>query len=114
MVGNIKDLVAKEVVHPSAFKAAMKVLVSPENGWEDHVMRVVEVEVDGYTPKHNHPWPHINFFIEGSGELMIDGKINKVEPGSFAFVPENALHQFRNKGENIFKFICIVPTKGHY
>ncbi len=114
MVGNIKDLVAQEVTHPDAYKAAMQVRVSPENGWDDHVMRVVEVEVDGFTPKHNHPSPHINFFIEGNGELMIDGQINKVEPGSFAFVPENALHQFRNKGENIFKFICIVPSKGHY
>ena len=113
MVGNIKELEKHIVNHPSAFNAAMKVLVSPSDGWEGYVMRVVEVEVDGFTPKHNHPWPHINYFIEGNGELMIDGEVNKVEAGSFAFVPGDALHQFRNKGKNVFKFICIVPEEGH-
>ena len=91
----------------------MKVLISPQEGWEGYVMRVVEVEEGGYTPKHSHPWPHINYFIEGTGELMLDGKMNTVEAGSFAFVPNDTLHQFRNTGTDIFKFICIVPEKGH-
>jgi quercetin dioxygenase-like cupin family protein len=113
MVNNIKDLEKLEVKHPSAANAAMKVLVGPNEGWDGYVMRVVEVGEGGFTPKHNHPWPHINYFIEGVGELMIDGKINPVEPGSYAFVPENALHQFRNTGTEVFKFICIVPKEGH-
>jgi quercetin dioxygenase-like cupin family protein len=113
MIGNSKDLEKLIVNHPSALNASMKVLVSPLEGWEGYVMRVVEVEKDGYTPKHSHPWPHINYFIEGTGELMIDGKINPVEAGSFAFVPKGSLHQFRNNGSNTFKFICIVPEEGH-
>jgi quercetin dioxygenase-like cupin family protein len=44
---------------------------------------------------------------------MIDGKINEVEEGSFAYVPANALHQFKNVGKKSFKFICIVPKEGH-
>jgi quercetin dioxygenase-like cupin family protein len=76
-------------------------------------MRVVEVEKDGYTPKHNHPWAHINYMIDGEGELFIDGKINKVKAGSFAFVPPGAMHQFSNSGKSIFRFICIVPKIGH-
>lgn len=113
MVGNIKDLVAQEVIHPEAKDAFMKVLVGQEEGWNDHVMRVLEVEVGGYTPKHSHPWPHINFMIEGQGELMINGEINKVSAGSFAYVPSDSLHQFRNVGDGVFKFICIVPKEGH-
>lgn len=113
MIGNVKDLVAKEVKHPLADKASMKVLVSPKEGWESHVMRVVTVEESGYTPKHNHPWPHINYMIEGEGELFIDGVATKVSAGSYAYVPSDALHQFRNVGKGIFKFICIVPEEGH-
>ena len=113
MIGNIKDLEKFLVDHPSAANTSMKVLVSPSDGWEGYVMRVVEVEEGGYTPKHSHPWPHINYFIEGTGELMISGKINPVEAGSFAFVPIDTLHQFRNTGTDVFKFICIVPKKGH-
>ena len=113
MIGNIKDLEKIVVTHPSAANAAMKVLVGPKEGWKGYVMRVVEVEEGGYTPKHNHPWPHINYFIEGEGELMIDGKVTPVEPGSYAYVPSDALHQFRNVGTATFKFICIVPEEGH-
>ncbi|XMB72901.1 cupin domain-containing protein [Mycoplasmatota bacterium WC30] len=113
VVGNIHELESKLITHPDAENAWMKVLVSPKEGWEDYVMRVVEVGENGFTPKHSHPWPHINYVIDGSGELMIDGKINPVIAGSYAFVPANTLHQFRNAGKVIFKFICIVPKEGH-
>ena len=83
----LHELEGKLITHPDAENAWMKVLVSPKEGWKDYVMRVVEVEEGGYTPKHSHPWPHINYFIEGTGELMLDGKINTVEAGSYAFVP---------------------------
>ncbi len=113
IVGNISELEAKVISHPDADNSKMKVLVSAKEGWEDYVMRVVEVEENGYTPKHSHPWPHINYMIEGIGELMINGEINPVTAGSYAFVPKKALHQFRNVGKETFKFICIVPKEGH-
>lgn len=112
-VGHVKDLNTIKVIHPSALHSSMKALVGPAEGWEGYVMRVVEVNEDGYTPKHSHPWPHINYMLEGNGELMIDDQTHKVFSGSFAFVPPNALHQFRNAGKGIFKFICIVPKEGH-
>ena len=113
MIGNIKNLLSIEVKHPEAKGAHMQVMVSPNEGWEDHVMRLVSVEKDGFTPKHSHPWPHINYMVEGIGELMIDGIVTNVKPGSYAFVPSNKIHQFRNAGNCEFKFICIVPKEGH-
>ncbi|MDY0139568.1 MAG: cupin domain-containing protein [Candidatus Izemoplasmatales bacterium] len=113
VVGNFNNLKAKNIDSPEAKNSKMKVLVSPENGWNDYVMRVVEVEQEGFTPKHSHPWPHINYIIEGKGILMIDGKDNHVEAGSYAYVPSDSLHQFKNDSESVFKFICIVPKEGH-
>ena len=113
IVGNVKNLENKKIDSPKVNNASIKVLVSPKEGWEGHVMRVLELGKDGFSPKHEHPWPHINYMIEGEGELMIDGKINKVSAGSYAYVPANTLHQFRNIGETPFKFICIVPEEGH-
>ncbi len=113
MVNNIKDIERTEVKLDTVKNAFMKVLVGKDEGWDNHVMRVMEVEEGGFTPKHSHPWPHINFMIEGSGELMIDGVNHKVEAGSYAFVESNKLHQFRNIGKETFKFICIVPSEGH-
>ena len=113
MVGKIKDLKKIEVTSDLAKGASMQVLVSPEQGWDDYVMRMVYVEKEGFTPEHMHPWPHINYVVSGEGELVIDGKANKVKSGSYAFVPENRIHQFRNVGTTPFQFICIVPKEGH-
>ncbi len=113
IIGNAEKLNGKEIDSTLAMFTTMKVLVSSKEGWEDYVMRLVEIGVRGYTPKHSHPWEHINFILEGEGEIMIDGKINKVHRDAYAFIPPNALHQFRNTGDTIFKFICIVPKEGH-
>lgn len=113
MVGNSIDV--KDIVFstPLAQHASMKALVSPVEGWKDHVLRVVTLEKDGYSPKHQHPWPHINYILEGQGEIEIGGVIHPVSTGFYAFVPGDTLHQFRNKGNEPFKFICIVPVEGH-
>ena len=113
IVDNTSNVPVIEVNSSEAKFTSMKALVSKKEGWEGYVMREVTVLEGGYTPKHSHPWQHINYMIEGDGELMIDGKVNKVKPGSFAYVPPGSLHQFRNAGKGIFKFICIVPEKGH-
>ena len=113
IVSNVKDVPIIEVNSEEAKFTSMKALVSSKEGFEGYVMREVEVLEGGHTPKHRHPWQHINYMLEGEGELMIDGKINKVEAGSFAFVPPGSLHQFRNAGKGVFKFICIVPEEGH-
>lgn len=113
MIKHINDVETVTVKHPSAFNAEMKALVGEAEGWDDYVMRVVEVKKGGHTPKHQHNWPHINFMLEGEGEILMDGEYQAVKAGSFAFVKANMLHQFRNSGDKPFKFICIVPKEGH-
>lgn len=113
IVSNIKDIEGKVIDSPEVKNAVMKVLVSQNEGWEDHVMRIMELDENGYTPRHSHPWPHINFMVEGKGILHLDGVDHEVEQGSFAFVPADKEHQFLNRGQGKFKFICIVPKFGH-
>ena len=113
IVGNFNDLIASEITSSDAKNAAMKVLVSPSEGWEDHVMRVIELESEGFSPKHQHDWPHINYVIEGEGTLLIEDTLHPLKAGSYAFVPSNTLHQFSNTSSSPLKFICIVPVRGH-
>jgi len=87
-------------------------LVGPEQGWEGWVMRLFTLAKDGFTPRHSHPWPHINYIVNGQGVLFLEGEEYPVEKGSTAYVPGNALHQFANRGEEDFVFICIVPEEG--
>ncbi len=89
-----------------------QVLVGPEQGWQGWVMRQFSLGVEGYTPRHAHPWPHINYIISGQGTLFLDGQNYPVQAGSVAYVPDNAEHQFQNSGTEDFVFICIVPEAG--
>lgn len=114
MIVNHEDNVETVVFNsPDAKGASMKALISPKEGWEGYVMRVLELSEGGYSPKHSHPWPHINYMLEGEGILYIDGVENEVKKGSYAYIPENSLHQFKNAGKGVFKFMCIVPEEGH-
>jgi quercetin dioxygenase-like cupin family protein len=113
IIAHEKDAPAMVMDSPEVKNAAMKVLISPKEGWDDYVMRVVELDEDGYSPKHAHQWPHINYIIEGRGLLYLDGKNKQLETGSYALVPAGTLHQYKNNGGGKFRFICIVPKEGH-
>ncbi len=113
IVSNMDQVKEIKVTNPEAKDAFMKVLVGPEEGWSDYVMREFELGVDGFSPKHVHDWPHINYIIAGNGELQVGDKVYGIESGGYAYVPSGELHQFRNIGKDRLKFICIVPKEGH-
>ncbi len=113
MIGKTSETELKKMYSDKVKEAAMRVLVGPEQGWDSHVMRVIELGVNGYSPEHSHPWPHINYILEGEGVLMMAGEDFKVTAGGYAYVPGGTHHQFKNAGEVPFKFICIVPNEGH-
>lgn len=113
IIANEMDVEAQVIESPELKDVAMKVLVSPEQGWQDHVMRLFELGEGGYTPRHTHDWPHINYIVAGRGMLHVDGRETPIKSGSYAFVPAGSTHQFRNVGNEKFRFICIVPQKGH-
>lgn len=113
MLSHERDVKKVKVTHPDAKNAMMKVLIGPDDGWQDNVMRTFEVAADGYTPKHNHDWPHINYILEGEGVLFLDGKENKIEKGSIAYIPAGETHQFKNTSDSKLVLMCIVPRKGH-
>jgi quercetin dioxygenase-like cupin family protein len=113
IVANEKDVPSTVMQSPEVKNATIKALISPKEGWEGYVMRVIELAEGGYSPRHTHEWPHINYILEGRGILHIDGKDTAVEAGSYAYVPAGSRHQYKNEGSGKFRFICIVPEEGH-
>lgn len=113
VVGNWRSLESKVLSSPAVKGAAMCAVVGPEDGWEDHVMRIVTVEPGGYTPRHAHPWPHINLVLDGEGTVRVGEEIREIQKGSYAFLPAGLEHQFVNTGAGPLELVCIVPREGH-
>lgn len=112
-VSNTKNLAKHEMKGPGVNGAIKQVLIGPEEGWEGYVMRLMTLKNNGHSPKHVHPWPHINYVVKGKGILYMDGKEYPVEEGSVSYVPDNIEHQYINSSSNEeMLFICIVPEEG--
>lgn len=88
-----------------------RVPVRDGDGWDGWAMRVFEVAPGGHTPRHAHPWLHVNLVLEGSGILFLDGVEHRLEAGDSAVVPANLEHQF-SALDTTFSIVCIVPEEG--
>ena len=114
VVGNKDSAPAREITGEGIKDVIKRVLVSPDEGWDGWVMRLFDVGPGGHTPRHAHPWPHINFVAAGRGELFLDGDLHALSAGSYAFVPSEHEHQFRASAGESLSFICIVPADADY
>ncbi len=112
VVGHEQDVPHVKLTGEHLKNVTKKVLISPEDGWEDHVMRLFELAEGGHTPRHRHGWPHINYVARGKGILYLGGTEYNLEEGSYAYVPAEQEHQFLNRGKETFALICIVPVEG--
>lgn len=104
-----KDVKAKDV-EEGASKSRVRWLITEEMGAENFAMRLFEVEPEGYSPFHSHPWEHEVFILEGDGLVIDEVKESKFRAGDVIFVPANEKHQFKNNGEKTVKFLCLIPT----
>lgn len=111
IVSNAKNVVG--INYGDSNKVLKKVLVSPEQGWKDNVMRLFELSPgnDSCSLRHSHEWAHVVYIVGGTGLIHLDGTDYPVEAGSFAYIPGGKIHQLVNKGEDLFSFICIVPPE---
>lgn len=113
MIISNKNQISEMQLQGEGIKDAFKkVLISPKEGWEGNVMRVFKLKSGGNTPKHEHPWFHVNYILKGKGTLYLDGTNYEIEEGSFAYVPAGKTHQFVNNSNDELEFICIVPEEG--
>jgi len=111
-IGRKDDLIAREVDEEHALKTQKRVIFSPAEHWDSHVMRIFTLEEGGQTFRHQHEWPHWVFVLEGEGAVITEEKSYPLGRGSYVFVPPELRHNFENTGEEKFEFMCIVPAEG--
>lgn len=108
-VKHYADVAPIKVEDPAAHNVTMRVVIGPDQGAPNFVMRVFEVAPGGYSPRHQHDFEHEIFFFSGSGEVFDEGETFAVGPGHTAYVAPGALHQIRNVGDEKLVFVCLVP-----
>ncbi len=76
-----------------------------------YALRMIEIEPGGHTPRHDHPYEHENFVVEGQGRVWVNDAWQTLKPGDVVFVPANMEHTYENTGSTTFKFLCGIPVK---
>ena len=87
-------------------------LISEEDEAASFYMRIFEIAPGGYSPLHSHSWEHGIYILSGEGEVKRGDGSESVGPGTAIFIPGGERHQLRNHGEQVLRFICVIPSSG--
>jgi quercetin dioxygenase-like cupin family protein len=87
--------------------------ISEADGAPNFYLRVFDIAPGGFSPLHQHPWEHEIFILSGEGELVQEDGSVEVRPGTAIFIPGGEAHQLRNPGNQILRFICVIPSSGY-
>jgi len=106
---------APPVETPGYTAVTKQVVLGPEDGSDEIVLRYFTVAAGGATPYHSHDFPHLVKIETGQG-VAVDahGGESPVVAGDYVYVESNVLHNFKNTGEAPFEFVCIVPVRGEF
>ncbi len=109
------DVIEKAMEMDGAEDVTMKILVGPDDGSNNIIMRYFKVLPGGHTPRHTHIQEHIANIQKGKGIVIDnDGNENEVSAGDSIYVPSNEEHQFRNPYDEPLEFICNIMDPEKY
>ncbi len=94
-----------------AVKLYKQIPISNEDGSPNFSFRVFTIEPGGHTPLHNHPFEHLNYIIEGQGEVVQKNGSQPLKKGDFILIMPDEVHQYHNNSDKPFVMICAVPKE---
>jgi quercetin dioxygenase-like cupin family protein len=94
---------------PALEGVTMRVVIGPKEGAPFFNMRVFEVQPGHASPHHSHWWEHEVFVLSGQGVVKTDEGDMAISHGSAVLVPGGEMHQFQNSGDDVLRFLCLVP-----
>ena len=104
------DVSKKPVEVEGANGVSIRWLITKDDGAWNFSMRMFELEPAGHTPLHAHEWEHEVFIVEGKGTFVCEGKEHPFEAEHVIFVDAGKEHCFKNTGEAVLRFLCLVPV----
>lgn len=101
----------REIKNQGTSRTVKKVLLGPEEGSQNIVLRHFKILPGGHTPRHKHPYEHLVKIEKGKG-IAIDenGEERELSSGNGVFIKPDEEHQFKNPYPEPFEFLCIIPN----
>jgi quercetin dioxygenase-like cupin family protein len=84
-------------------------VINKEDGAPTFAMRVIDVQPGGNTPYHTHGFEHGVFVLNGEGVVQTADGETPIGPETVVFVDPDAEHNFVNRGDDVLRFICVIP-----
>ena len=87
----------------------MRTVIGADEGAPRFAMRVFETKPDASTPLHSHWWEHEVFVLSGRGLVHGQTGETEIQSGSVVFIEPNERHCFSNTGDELLRFVCVIP-----
>jgi len=87
-----------------------RVVIGEREGAPNFIMRIFDLEPGASSPFHEHPWEHEIFVIEGKATVRKGSDEEApVQEGDTVFIPPGEKHCLINRGDGLFRFMCLIP-----
>ncbi|NJK82164.1 MAG: cupin domain-containing protein [Chloroflexaceae bacterium] len=87
-----------------------RVLVGPEEGAGDFVIRHFTLPAGGNSALEHHKHQHGVVITHGSGQVLIGDTWHDLAVGDAVYVEPDEMHQFRASASEPLSFICVIPN----
>jgi ribulose-bisphosphate carboxylase large chain len=74
-------------------------------------LRYFEIEPGGYSSLEHHGHEHVVAVLRGRGEVQLGETVHELGFGDTVYVAPHEVHQFRNRSEEPFGFLCMVDAQ---
>ncbi len=96
-------------LEPVAADKGIRWVIGQPEGAPNFAMRVIEFQKGAVFAPHQHPYEHEIFVLEGEG--IAEGPQGELpmRPGVALYIPPDEVHGYRNTGDGVLRFICVIP-----
>ncbi|MFW5714235.1 MAG: cupin domain-containing protein [Brevefilum sp.] len=102
--------VKPEIINTEEVQGIIKhILVGPEDGAPNFVMRYFQVPPGEQTFFHTHDHEHGMLILHGEAQIQIEEELFDLSPLASVFVSGGDLHRVINTGDEPLGFICVIP-----
>lgn len=89
---------------------SMQVLVGPDDGAPNFVLRRFVMEAGGGIPVHTNDVEHEQYVLKGRARVRIGDEEHRLGPDDSVYIPAGVPHSYEVT-EGPFEFLCVVPNR---